>query len=373
MKKKYLHLLDKEEYDTIFKLVLGTFNIKCKDRTRKQRNAALKYWRHKDSFSVEDGELLFEGKKVLQKDVLRSVVKEAFNVASGCGARPLYVNLKKDYSAVSERNILKEYNKSKKYQKFFPTFNNKPLMKPITADRVNERWQIDLIDMKNDRIKEKDETYRYILSILDVFSRFLILRPLKRKTSGQIANELERIFSEHGKPSLLQSDQGTEFKGRVKSVLQKNKIKLIRSRPYHPQSQGKCERSHRVVRNKIAFLKTKKRGFNWVTELHKVQLAINDTPKEVLSYYTPSEVYTSRDDKELLQKVCKASKRCNERKQRSELRKGGGVSVYKRGEHVLIRYPFSSRVPRRQYIIKGKVIGRKLDSHQYHVRYETQH
>lgn len=85
--KKYLHLLDKEEYDTIFKLVLGTFNIKCKDRTRKQRNAALKYWRHKDSFSVEDGELLFEGKKVLQKDVLKSVVKEAFNVASGCGAR----------------------------------------------------------------------------------------------------------------------------------------------------------------------------------------------------------------------------------------------------------------------------------------------
>lgn len=104
-------------------------------------------------------------------------------------------------------------------------------MKPITADRVNERCQIDLIDMKNDRIKEKDETYRYILTILDVFSRFLILRPLKRKTSGQIANELERIFSEHGKPSLLQSDQGTEFKGRVKSVLQKNKIKLIRSRP----------------------------------------------------------------------------------------------------------------------------------------------
>lgn len=278
MKKKYLHLLEKEEYDTIFKLVLGTFNIKCKDRTRKQKNAALKYWRHKDSFSVEDGELLFEGMKVLQKDVLKSVVKHAFNVASGCGARPLYVNLKKDYSAVSERNILKEYKKSKKYQKFFPTFDNKPLMKPITADRVNERWQIHLIDMKNDKIKEKDETYRYILSILNVFSRFLILIPLKRKTSGQIANELERIFSEHGKPSILQSDQGTEFKGRVENVLQKNKIKLIRSRPYHPQSQGKCERSHRVVRNKIAFLKTKKGGligrlsftrFSWPLMTHQ--------------------------------------------------------------------------------------------------------
>lgn len=164
-------------------------------------------------------------------------------------------------------------------------------MKPIKADRVNERWQIDLIDVKNDKIKEKDETYRYMLSILDVFSRFLILRPLKRKTSGKIANELERIFSGHGKPSFLQSDQGTEFKGRVEKVLQKNKIKLIRSRPYHPQLQGKCERNHRVVRNRIAFLKTKKSGFNWATELRKVQLAINDTPKEMLRYYTPSDTF----------------------------------------------------------------------------------
>lgn len=120
MKKKYLHLLDKEEYDTIFKLVLGTFNIKCKDRTRKQRNAALKYWRHKDSFSVEDGELLFEGKKVLQKDVLKSVVKEAFNVASGCGARPLYKNLIKDYSAVSERTFSRNITNQRNTKNSFP-------------------------------------------------------------------------------------------------------------------------------------------------------------------------------------------------------------------------------------------------------------
>lgn len=33
------------------------------------------------------------------------------------------------------------------------------------------------------------------------------------------------------------------------------------------------------------FLKTKKRGFNWATELHKVQFAINETPTEVFDYY----------------------------------------------------------------------------------------
>ena len=88
-------------------------------------------------------------------------------------------------------------------------------MKPITANRVNEGWQIDLIDMQNDIIKHNDQTYRYMLSILGVFSRFLILRPLKRKKSGQIADELEKKFSEHGNPSIIQCDQGTEFKGKV--------------------------------------------------------------------------------------------------------------------------------------------------------------
>lgn len=97
-------------------------------------------------------------------------------------------------------------------------------MKPITADRVNERWQIDLIDMKNDRIKEKDETYRYILSILDVFSRFLILRPLKRKTSGQIANELERIFQSTENRHFYRVIKVLSLKGGLKVCCRRTKL-----------------------------------------------------------------------------------------------------------------------------------------------------
>lgn len=51
------------------------------------------------------------------------------------------------------------------------------------------------------------------------------------------------------------------------------------------------------------FLKTKKRGFNWATELHKVQFAINETPTEVFDYYNLLRC-TLR--KELLEEVGKA-------------------------------------------------------------------
>lgn len=97
-------------------------------------------------------------------------------------------------------------------------------MKPITADRVNERCQIDLIDMKNDKIKEKDETYRYILSILNVFSRFLILIPLKRKTSGQIANELQRIFQSTENRQFYRVFKVQSLKGGLKMCCRRPKL-----------------------------------------------------------------------------------------------------------------------------------------------------
>ena len=46
------------------------------------------------------------------------------------------------------------------------------------------------------------------------------------------------------------SFKGSEVEGKVKPLCKALKIKLINSRPYHPQSQGKVERSHRQLRKK---------------------------------------------------------------------------------------------------------------------------
>ena len=82
---------------------------------------------------------------------------------------------------------------------------------------------------------------------MDLFSRFHWLAPLERKKSSLVKKELQRIYSVHGKPEHLQSDNGGEFKKEVKSYCVKNKLKMIKCRPYHPQSLGKVERSHCVL------------------------------------------------------------------------------------------------------------------------------
>ncbi|KAL9953247.1 hypothetical protein ACROYT_G040633 [Oculina patagonica] len=97
-------------------------------------------------------------------------------------------------------------------------------------------------------------------------------------------------------PLILQSDQGSEFKGDVNRLCRKMQVKMINSRPYHPQSQGKVERSHRALRSKVEYdlMKMGKKGHNWVKALPERQKILNEDPKEVLKYKSPFEVYFAR-------------------------------------------------------------------------------
>ena len=75
--------------------------------------------------------------------------------------------------------------------------------------------------------------------MLDVFSRYIYLRPLTSKSSAEVASVLLKIFSDAGPPRRLQSDQGAEFKGAIAQLMEAMQVDIIHSRPYCPQSQGK--------------------------------------------------------------------------------------------------------------------------------------
>ena len=124
---------------------------------------------------------------------------------------------------------------------------------------------------------------RYVLSVMDAFIWFVWLRAVREKSSEVISDELENIYLEHGPQCVIQSDQGGEFKGAVKRLCHRMNIKLIYSRPFHPQSQGKVERSHRSLRSKTEydFLKMGRKGVYRAENLSNYQRILNEDPKEV--------------------------------------------------------------------------------------------
>ena len=58
-----------------------------------------------------------------------------------------------------------------------------------------------------------------------------------------MAKELQELYDDVGPPKVLQCHNGGEFKKGVEQLCRKLEVKAITSSLYHPQSQGKVERS----------------------------------------------------------------------------------------------------------------------------------
>jgi hypothetical protein len=93
-------------------------------------------------------------------------------------------------------------------------------------------------------LPESPDGYRSMLVIIDVFTGFIILRPLKHNDSETVARKMWKIFCTLGLPKIIQSDNGPEFVNDVLRAL----VKIIGIdhrliSPYNPRADGKVERS----------------------------------------------------------------------------------------------------------------------------------
>ena len=68
------------------------------------------------------------------------------------------------------------------------------------------------------------QNFQWVLSVMDLYSRFVWLRALLSKSSDKVAINFRDIYTEFETPNIVQSDQGREFKGTV--------LKLCRSHRY---------------------------------------------------------------------------------------------------------------------------------------------
>lgn len=146
------------------------------------------------------------------------LVHNCVGIEEGEGAAKLVCSLRENYVGLSRVRVQNIPNFSQKNT--FAKFLNKATIKPIRARDVQVKHQINLMDTgKKGVVKMNGKCYRYVLSVIDVFSRFVWLRALTTKCSTDISKELQTIYMEHGPPTMFQSDQGSVFKGAMKKLL----------------------------------------------------------------------------------------------------------------------------------------------------------
>lgn len=160
-----------------------------------------------------------------------------------------------------------------------------PTRRYVVSD-IDSQWQCDLADMQ--QLARYNSGYKYILTVIDILSRFAWARPLKSKQGVEVANAFRSIFDEGRIPKRIQSDQGKEFENRlVGKVMQENNVELFSVKSAYKAAM--VERFNRTLKTKIWRYFTAKNTFKWIDELqnfvraynHSVHRSIKMKPNDV--------------------------------------------------------------------------------------------
>jgi transposase InsO family protein len=124
----------------------------------------------------------------------------------------------------------------------------------------NQLWQMDFKGW----IRLADGTACHPLTVIDDHSRYApCLRACADQRGPTVKGCLEDSFRRHGLPDAFFVDNGNPWSDptgqrwtRFEVWLLKLGVRLVRSRPYHPQSRGKIERFHRTLAAEVFNLKT---------------------------------------------------------------------------------------------------------------------
>ena len=188
-----------------------------------------------------------------EKD-LESILFQAYYDHNSPGAyssaERLYEFVKQNYDNTLTRKRVDEWLQK---QHTFTIHRNRRIhfkRNHYNITNIDDLWEMDLIDLK--KFSRNNKGNKYILAVIDCFSKFAWCLPIKNKTPVEIIRAFDCLFSiTSRRPVKIQSDKGKEFDNRkVKNYLTEKEIVLQFTRD--PAIKASiCERFIRTIKGII--------------------------------------------------------------------------------------------------------------------------
>ena len=156
------------------------------------------------------------------KKVLKKVYYDPSNVGSFGSVQNLYTEAKKEYLDLSLKDV-KLWLSSQRTYTLHKVARRKFKRNKVIVTRKDEEWMCDLSDMN--RLKNSNDGYNQMLTVIDCFSKYAWIIPIKDKRATTIKNAFEIIFKTQNEtntdntetriPEKLHSDKGGEFNNAI--------------------------------------------------------------------------------------------------------------------------------------------------------------
>lgn len=148
------------------------------------------------------------------------------------------------------------------------------LLHPI--EKVSVPFHTVHIDHLGPFVKSKNRN-AYILTVVDGFTKYVFIRPVKDTKTKTALKVLQSIFYDFGLPNRIISDRGTAFTSSAfKDFCDNHGIKHVLNAVACPRANGQVERYNRTILNSLAKHIDGNDERNWDAFLGKIQLGINN-------------------------------------------------------------------------------------------------
>lgn len=278
------------------------------DTTQKRKRFKEKWG---DNWKVLSGKLIYSPLNLTvvpdgeRNDVLKKIYED---ITTGVGqgismlynrVRDTYLNIRRsDVSAFLKTQIPYQITKSQNHR----------MNKPIMANSPNERYGLDCISMVNFASANggSERGYKFILTIVDYYSRFVWLRALKAQTALNVRNALINLVQETKTyPRIFVADNGREFAAETSAWMKEHNITYIHTLSYSPESAGLVEGTNKKIRKVLREIMIRTNSRNWTTHLQKTADLLNSqrnstTKRNPDSIWKPGHELQGEQDQDII-------------------------------------------------------------------------
>jgi len=137
----------------------------------------------------------------------------------------------------------------------------------IIMSAIDQQWDADVMDMV--KFARQNKGYRYLAIFIDIFTRYIWVRPLKTKKPKEMVEVMKDVFSQRREPLSIRTDRGSEYMAKeVQTFLSDKEILHFTAR--NALHANYAERVIRTLKGKIYRYFTKFQTHTYIDVLNDI-------------------------------------------------------------------------------------------------------
>lgn len=230
----------------------------------------------KDNLYTEEG-ILFFGSKIVVPASLRKVISNALHNGHPGITKTLQKARQLYFWPKMSKDLQETVKMCRSCEKFSKRDTNEPLLPHTVPELRFQKVSCDILEFGQ----------KIYLVLIDYFSHWIELRPLKSKSSSSIINEMQDIFTRFGYPQDIIADNNPFSSLECRNYYRSKGITITTSTPHYPKSNGMSEKAVGICKSLL------RKSFEGNQDVREYLLHYNNTPIPGL-HCSPSQILNSR-------------------------------------------------------------------------------